>query len=62
MQNFIARQNIELFTQLLKTEQDPTQRKRLEAMLAEERAKLTDDERQAMGAIPSPGHQSSKHA
>ncbi len=40
MQEFIARQNIERFTKLLEDEPDAAQRRRLEQMIDEERAKL----------------------
>ena len=40
MQYFIARQNIEHFSNLLKKERDPSKRRQLKMMLAEEMAKL----------------------
>ena len=40
MQYFIARQNIEHFSSLLKRERDPVKRRQLKRMLAEETAKL----------------------
>ena len=43
MRDFIARQNVEHFSNLLKAERDPSKRRQLEQMLAEELAKLGDD-------------------
>lgn len=40
MQYFIARQNIEHFWDLLKDELDPSKRRQLEDMIAQEMAKL----------------------
>ena len=42
MDRFIRSQNVEHFIQLLKTATDPSERERLEGLLAEERQKQKD--------------------
>lgn len=56
MQNFIARQNIGRFERLHEREPDPSRRKCLEDMLAEERAKLYGDK--PLAIPPDPGAES----
>jgi len=44
MQRFVARQNIQHFKDMLAAERDPARRVLLEAMIAEEEAKLLSDQ------------------